>query len=238
MAPRVALRKTSLVDYPGRVAAAIFFPACNLRCPWCHNGDLVLGGEDDLMPLRDALDAIGKRRSVLGGAVVTGGEPLLSPALRETVAELKALGLEVKVDTNGTLPDVLGALLEDPGVRPDYVALDLKMTPRRYAAIDARRSRPGCGRDAGEALAASAALLAASAVPHEYRTVVLPEGRFDEADVAALAPLADGSPWYFTAFVPASCLDPAWDAFPSTPADAVEKYVRYARSLGKNAALR
>jgi pyruvate formate lyase activating enzyme len=116
---RVHLRKTTLVDYPGKVAAALFFPGCNLRCPWCHNRELVNREAENLVPLEAALSHLEKRRKLLGGVVLSGGEPLLFPGLGELIPLIKGLGLKVKLDTNGTLPQLLEKLLENEKTRPD-----------------------------------------------------------------------------------------------------------------------
>lgn len=235
----VGFRKTSLIDYPGKVAAALFFPGCNLRCPWCHNRELALGidrgggaeaqtGGEGYVDLEEALAHIRRRRAVLGGVALSGGEPLLRPDLPSIVARIKEEGLPVKLDTNGTLPDRLEALLSDPIRKPDYIALDLKLAPSRYGEL-------GGPADPGlpEKLARSAALVAASGIAHEYRSLALPGGAFTAADVAALAPLADSSPWYFSAFRPGNCLDERWNAFAESSCDDAARLAAEARKLGK-----
>ncbi|MDR0730961.1 MAG: radical SAM protein [Treponema sp.] len=221
MPPLVSLRKTSLVDYPGKVSAVIFLPGCNLRCPWCQNRELVLpgassaaGGAAGLIPLDEALTLIQKRKNVLGGVVVSGGEPCLFPGLAGLAAELKNFGLPYKLDTNGLFPLVLRKLLENPAARPGYIAMDLKLAPGRYGEL-----LPGprnSALDPAAALAESAALLRSSGVEHEFRSLALPGGCFDPGDITALAPLVDGAPWHFRPFVPGNCLDPAWNSFPAT----------------------
>jgi pyruvate formate lyase activating enzyme len=217
----VILRKTSLVDYPGRVSAVIFLPGCNLRCPWCQNRELVLSGaspapDRGFIPPGEALALIGKRKKVLGGVVVSGGEPALHPALGTLIGEIHGLGLPVKLDTNGLFPPVLRQLLEDPLTRPDYIALDLKLAPRRYGELLPRSSafNPAFspGFDPG-ALAESAALLRDRGPEHEFRSLALPG--FGPDDIEALAPLAGNSPWNIRPFRPGNCLDPAWDALPA-----------------------
>ncbi|MDR2102454.1 MAG: radical SAM protein, partial [Treponema sp.] len=138
----IHLRKTSLVDYPGEVAAVFFFPGCNLRCPWCQNRELLPGGcspergEPGFFINREAaLAHIKKRRAVLGGVVLSGGEPTLSGELPALIRRIKDLGLKVKLDTNGMAPEVLAGLFGDEKTRPDYIALDLKLSPRRYGEL-------------------------------------------------------------------------------------------------------
>lgn len=229
----VVLRKTSLVDYPGRVAAVLFFPGCNLRCPWCHNAGLVDPADsqgETAIDVEEALAILERRRRVLGGVVLSGGEPLLRSDLAEILQRIKELGLSVKVDTNGTLPDRLQTLLSRPETTPSFVAVDLKIAPNRYAELGER--------DAAVALRRTAELLRASGTEHEFRTLVLPAPHFGEADLRDLAAIAESSPWSFSAFSPGNCLDPAWNAYPRTPKAEVERWVATARNLGAAAAAR
>jgi pyruvate formate lyase activating enzyme len=161
--------------------------------------------------LEEALEQIEKRRKVLGGVVLSGGEPCLYRDLPALIRRIKAqgkLGLPVKLDTNGTFPAVLEALLPQPDTRPDYIAMDLKIAPSRYAEL-------GGGAGLAAALKKSAALIRNSGIAHEFRSLALPGGFFGPADREALAPLAGDSPWHFRPFRPGNCLDPAWDAYPA-----------------------
>ena len=223
----VFLRKTSLVDYPGTVAATLFFPGCNLRCPWCHNRDLVLREKaHDLVPLTDALSHIEKRRAVLGGVVLSGGEPCLFAGLACLIRHIKGMVLAVKLDTNGMAPRVLAALFQDEAARPDFIALDLKLAPERYEELlPAGAAIP----NPGEALKKSAALIHASGIAHEFRSLALPKGFFGPADIASLIPLAGNSNWPIRRFRPGNCLDPAWDELPGTEADALERLAKAMR---------
>jgi pyruvate formate lyase activating enzyme len=215
-APLVSLRKTSLVDYPGRVSAVIFLPGCSLRCPWCQNRELVLPGAPGPggVPLEEALDLIGGRRKLLGGVVLSGGEPTLYRNLGDLIGKLHGIGLPVKLDTNGMNPSRLRELAADKASRPDYIALDLKLAPRRYGELLPRAAQDPVF-DPAAALTESAALIQGAPVLREYRSLALP-GIFGPADIEALAPLARGGPWRFRPFLPGNCLDPAWDSFPAT----------------------
>jgi pyruvate formate lyase activating enzyme len=221
----VILRKTSLVDYPGRICAVIFFPGCGLRCPWCQNRELVLdAGTEKTLPslsLENALGHIGKRRSLLGGVVLSGGEPTLYSGLEDCVARIKALGLSVKLDTNGMSPQVLRRLLRNPSAAPDHIALDLKFAPERYGEL--LPGPPAPDRFPGEALRESAALVRNSGLAHEFRSLVFPGGFFGPADIKALSPLAGKSPWRFRPFRPGDCLDPAWNSLPPPSAEDWER---------------
>ena len=121
-------QKTTLLDYPGHVAATVFFGGCNFRCPFCHNGDLVLNpGTAPALTSQEILTFLQKRQGILEGVCVTGGEPTLQPGLPGFLREIKNLGLKVKLDTNGYRPEVLEALLEQGLL--DYVAMDIKGAP-------------------------------------------------------------------------------------------------------------
>ena len=153
------LQKTTLLDFPGKISAVVFTQGCNFLCPYCHNPDLVLHGREPL-----ALDAVvaflAKRRNVLEGVVISGGEPTLQDDLFGFCATLKSLGLAVKLDTNGSRPEVLRQLLQADLL--DHVAMDVKANPKRYPAIL-------CPQDLGDNIARSMALLEESQVPHEFR---------------------------------------------------------------------
>jgi pyruvate formate lyase activating enzyme len=127
---KLGLIKTSLLDYPAEVAAVLFTPGCNLRCPFCHNPELVAtAAPDDFLPIDEIFAFLKRRSRVLGGVCITGGEPLMHPDLPELVGEIRSLGLKCKVDTNGTFPDRLQHLAAD------YVALDIKTSPAKYKAL-------------------------------------------------------------------------------------------------------
>lgn len=124
------LIKTTLLDFPGMVAAVVFTPGCNLRCPWCHNPGLVRWPWDSLQTEEAVLSFLRMRRNVLQGVVVTGGEPLFLPDLDQFLEKLRGLGYQIKLDTNGTFPERLAALA--PGL-VDFVAVDIKNAPSAYA---------------------------------------------------------------------------------------------------------
>ena len=126
----VGIQKLTLLDYPGRVACTVFLNGCNFRCPYCHNAEL-LGDAEPVMSVEGLLAFLQKRRGILDGVCITGGEPTLHPELPELLRSIRALGFAVKLDTNGYRPEVLGALLGEGLL--DYVAMDLKNGPQAYA---------------------------------------------------------------------------------------------------------
>ena len=128
------IEKLSLVDFDGKVASTVFTATCNFRCPFCHNSPLV-NDVKNLTPIsqEEILDYFSKRKGVLDGVCITGGEPTLQKDLPDFCAKIKALNLAVKVDTNGTNPDMV-KLLFDQGL-VDYFAMDIKNSKENYASI-------------------------------------------------------------------------------------------------------
>lgn len=227
---RVGLQKTSLVDYPGKVAATVFFPGCNLRCPWCHNRDLVIRNPRDLellVPIEDVFAHLEKRREVLGAVVLSGGEPLLQERLPWIASTIKGLGLLLKVDTNGTRSGELQALIDNPDSRPDFIAMDLKLSPVRYGEL-------GPPETAAE-LKKSVHCLKKSGIEHEFRSLVLPSGHLSERDLVDMASIVENSPWYFAPFRGGNCLDEGWNRHASTDEAEVETAIRFVQALGVDA---
>jgi pyruvate formate lyase activating enzyme len=232
--PNIFFRKTSFIDYPGKLAAIIFFSHCNLRCPWCHNRDLVLNVQSpDSIPLNEALSHIAKRSSVLGGVVLSGGEPTLVQTLPQIIQRIKALNLKVKLDTNGTNPAVLKKLLQNAETSPDYIACDLKIGLTRYSELQPHGQSSGDFAMA-ESIRQSISLIQSSSIDHEFRSIILPDAYFSEADIDALSPFVKESRWYFRPFIPGNCLNPAWDEKEKPSDIVIQKYAAYAQSLGKN----
>lgn len=127
----LGLQKLSLVDFPGKVAATVFTGGCNLRCPFCHNAPLVLPGRGtSALDAGGVLDFLASRRGLLDGVVLSGGEPLLQPDAADFLAEVKAMGFAVKLDTNGCHPDALADILDRR--LADYVAMDIKNSLEKY----------------------------------------------------------------------------------------------------------
>ena len=125
------LQKMTLLDYPGRVACTVFFGGCDMRCPFCHNAELLDGSAPPVMDEQELLAFLEKRKGLLEGVAFTGGEPLLQKDLPVLAEKIRALGYPVKLDTNGTHPDLLAQMIRDGLVQ--YVAMDIKNSPDRYA---------------------------------------------------------------------------------------------------------
>ena len=224
----VVIKKTSFIDYPEHICTVIFFPGCNLRCPWCHNRELVLGEKTNTVyiSLEEALAHIIKRQKILDGVVLSGGEPTLFTGLGELIRRIKTLHLKVKLDTNGLLPGVLAGLFQSEETRPDYIAMDLKTSPERYMELlpekaTAEGQKTGfvaCTENPGIAVIQSVKLIRSSGIAHEFRTLDLPPppdkmqpSYLDKQVRVALADLVGDSFWIVRPFVPGNCIDPAWN---------------------------
>lgn len=160
------LQKTTLLDFPGRIACTVFLAGCNLRCPFCHNASLVLPGQiaAPVMSEEELLSFLQTRKGKLDGVCITGGEPTLYRSLPALIENIRALGFLVKLDTNGSDPEMLKELL-DRGML-DYVAMDIKNSPERY--------RETCGGvEIIESVRQSAGLLMAGSTDYEFRTTVV-----------------------------------------------------------------
>ncbi len=183
------LQKTTLVDYPGHVATTLFTGGCNFRCPYCHNGDLVIG-LDDIEPyaLEDIFSHLQKRKGVLDGVVISGGEPTLQTDLPDFIRQIKELGYLVKLDTNGTNPAMLRSLVEEGLV--DYVAMDIKHSRAKYASIS------HAADDSLESIAASVDYLKEGHVDYEFRTTLCKE-LHKETDMTAIGLWLMGAKAYY-----------------------------------------
>lgn len=161
------LQKTTLLDYPGHVAATVFLGGCNFRCPFCHNGDLLDGGGADPFSEEDVLAFLKKRAGLLEGVCITGGEPTLQEGLEEFILRVRELGLKVKLDTNGYRPKVLERLCRSSLL--NYVAMDIKAGRENYGAA---AGLPGIDM---KRIEESVAFLLSGTVPYEFRTTVVKE---------------------------------------------------------------
>lgn len=190
---------TSLLDFPGRLAALIFTGGCNLTCPYCHNPGLVLDpARYPDYPLDELLTDLYQRSGFIDGVVVSGGEPTLEPGLEDFLAELKGMGLQVKLDSNGLLPDVLQRLLSRNLI--DYLAIDLKTAPDRYSELHS------CPIDSAPLLE-TIELTKAASCEYEFRTTCVP-GLVESDDIKIMGEAINGARlWVLQQFVPQHALD-------------------------------
>lgn len=173
------LQKTTLVDYPGKVAATVFTVGCNFRCPYCHNPELVLPELIKKQPKiteKEILDFLKERQKLLEGLCITGGEPAIQPDLIDFVKKVKDLGFLIKIDTNGSCPDVLDNLIK--GKLIDYVAMDIKAPKEKYEIFSE-------DEDIIEKVDKSIELLKQDKIDYEFRTTLV-SGILDEQDILAI----------------------------------------------------
>lgn len=186
------IQKLTLLDYPGKLACTIFTDGCNFRCPFCHNAPLVLPDrEKQRMDESEVLELLKKRRGILEGVAVTGGEPTLQADLEDFLAKVKELGYKIKLDTNGTRPEVLRRMIENGLV--DRVAMDIKNAPEEYDAA--------CGVAVDiTAVEKSKELLLQGAVEYEFRTTVVKGIHTKESLLSAARWISGAKEYYLQQF--------------------------------------
>ncbi|UCF10745.1 MAG: anaerobic ribonucleoside-triphosphate reductase activating protein [Candidatus Bipolaricaulota bacterium] len=203
--PVAAIHPVSLVDYPGHIASVVFLLRCNYRCPYCHNAQLVVPGRfrGSPLPWGEVLRELEARRGFIDGVVISGGEPLLTAGLSAALEELRALGIAVKLDTNGSQPDALAAVLDRGLV--DYVAVDVKAPWERYDEFT------GVASDV-ERVRRTVDLVRCAAPDYELRTTVAPT--LTAEDVLVIADQIGRVRRYilqpFVARGGETLIDPAW----------------------------
>ena len=228
---KYGLQKTTLIDFPGEVAATVFVPGCNLRCPYCHNPEFVTPPfpQDSMFSIEEIEAFLKKRKNVLGGVCITGGEPLLHTDISNLIEIIKQQGLKVKLDTNGTIPDRLKE------ITVDYIAMDIKTAPNKYKSLLAPAHD---GEKVGKAVRQSAAYIISSGIPHEFRTTAAP-GIFNSEDMKEIITLLTGSQRYvLTHFRPGKTLDPEWAEKDPYPPETLEKMRDMFREAGINCIIR
>ncbi|MEL7622248.1 MAG: anaerobic ribonucleoside-triphosphate reductase activating protein [Clostridiales bacterium] len=188
------IQKLSLLDYPGKTCCTVFTIGCNYRCPFCHNASIIQGQIQEeiqpgqTIPPEEILAFLQKRRGLLDGVCITGGEPLLQRELEDFIHEIKALGFAVKLDTNGSYPARLRQLIQSKAV--DYVAMDVKNTPDNYGRTI------GVSNFDVSPVNESISILLSNKVPYEFRTTVVREFHTGE-DLIAIARWIRGAEHYY-----------------------------------------
>jgi pyruvate formate lyase activating enzyme len=198
------LQKTSLVDFPNRMASVLFTPGCNLRCPYCHNWRIVMDPKPPFLNEEGALKILEDRKRFVDAVVITGGEPTIHKELPRFLKRLKERGFLVKLDTNGLNPRILEECL--PYV--DYVALDIKTSLEKYAELGANDTTQ---------LLQTIEMLKSGKVEYEFRTTVVP-GFVDDGDIAKICELVKGAKTLvLQQFVPDDILDKKLKIRPYSP---------------------
>lgn len=218
------LQKTSLLDFPEKISAIVFTAGCNFRCGYCHNPELV----NSIAVLKeDVIDFLKKRIGKLDGVVITGGEPCLQKDLPEFVNQIKSMGFAVKLDTNGSFPEMLEKLLPDL----DYVAMDIKAPLEKYEKIT---NRPVNTDD----ILKSIKILQTSDIDYEFRTTVL-QSQLTFEDFEQIGRLLKGSKKYILQkFVPSKILDKNLSGHKTYSNDQFQKIIEMLSSYIDNLDLR
>ena len=206
-------QKTSLIDYPDRVASVLFTAGCNLRCPYCHNGELVHGYTGEFLEDNDVLKSLVERKRYVDSVVITGGEPTIQVELPEFLAKLKEHGFSVKLDTNGFNPEALEACISCL----DYIAMDVKTSHTKYPDLGASNIEP---------LVKSIDLIKTSGLDYEFRCTIVP-GFVETETIKEIGELIKGSKRFiFQQFRSEKTLDPTYNQVKPHPDE-------YIKELGK-----
>ncbi len=196
-------QRLTLIDYPGRIATTVFTVGCSFRCPFCHNPELVLGSGNDpavqKITEKEFFGFLKTRKEKLEGVCITGGEPTIQPDIIDFIKKIKKMGFAVKLDTNGSRPDVLRKIIR--GKLVDFIAMDIKNQPQRY------NKTTGTKVDQ-ERIKLSVDMIMRSRIPYEFRTTVVP-GIHTQKDFLEIAKWIRGaSAYYLQRYQETKILDP------------------------------
>ncbi|MCU0599381.1 MAG: anaerobic ribonucleoside-triphosphate reductase activating protein [Desulfobacterales bacterium] len=181
------IQKNSLIDYPQKISCVVFAAGCNFDCPYCHNPEIARPAAGSIgLDIEDIVSFLKKRKALLDGVVVSGGEPTLQKNIFDFCQRIKSMGYPVKLDTNGSKPHIVKALIDRRLV--DYIAMDVKTDPDRYTPLIAKEMDPALIRS-------SIQIIMESGVAHEFRTTCV-KPIVNEADILTIARLIQGSCLY------------------------------------------
>lgn len=211
-------QKLSLLDFPSEVACIVFTSGCNLRCPFCHNAELVTSENKPHTDENDVFEYLEKKRGILDGVVITGGEPLIQADIADFIIKVRSYGMKIKLDTNGCFPEKLSELLSQNLL--DYIAMDIKHTFENYSiavGADCTNIIPKIKK--------SIELIKSSGIPAEFRTTLV-KGIHRSADAAAIAKqLRTDLPYFLQSYVDSgSVISPAGlEAFSKAELEQMQK---------------
>jgi pyruvate formate lyase activating enzyme len=207
------LQKTSLIDYPNRIASVLFTPGCNLRCPFCHNWRIVIDPKPPFLQEEAALRILEGRKRYVDAVVVSGGEPTMHKEIPKFLKKLKDKGFAVKLDTNGFYPQVLEECL----AYMDYVALDVKTSLEKYVQLGVKDTTP---------LLQSIEMLKTGKVDYEFRTTVVPDF-VNAEDISKMGALAKGAKTFvLQQFIPEDTLDKNLRSLKPHPPELIAKFAK------------
>lgn len=183
-------QKLTLIDYPGKIATTVFTVGCSFQCPFCHNPELVLGSQLSVRSNnleKDFFEFLEKRKERLEGVCITGGEPTIQKDLLDFIKKIKKIGYSVKLDTNGSRPDILRKIIKERLV--DFIAMDIKDQPKKYKKTTG-------GKADIERIKLSISMIMNSGITYEFRTTAVP-GIHKESDFDEIAGWIKGSMAYY-----------------------------------------
>jgi len=215
-----SFRRTSLVDFPGNIVSTVFVAGCNFRCPFCHNPELVFDDPSlKAMPAEDVLKELERRKGLIDGVCVSGGEPTIHKDLPEFLAKIKNLGLKTKLDTNGSNPEMLRKIIHEK--LADYVAMDIKSSSGNYL-------KAAGSQDAAKVLE-SATMLMDSNVDYEFRSTAVP-GLFSMNELISICKEISGAKRYIIQQFNANAglVDPEYSKIKPFTAKELEGFASFA----------
>ncbi len=219
------VQKTSLIDFPDRIATVLFTPGCNLRCPFCHNWRIVLDPKPPFLNEKKIIHIVESRKKYVDAVVVTGGEPTMHRELPTFLKKLKDKGFAVKLDTNGFFPQVLKKCLP----YADYVALDVKTSLEKYGRLGAKETN---------GFLSSVEILKNGTFEYEFRATVVP-GFVDEEDVREMGEIVEGGRRFaFQQFIPHDTLDKTFNTVEPYAAQVVTHFADVMRQYVDEVVLR
>lgn len=229
------LKKLTLIDYPEHIACTAFTHGCNLRCPFCHNPELVIEQPDskEAVTQDELITFLSKRAGKLDGMVITGGEPLLHAEqlieMLETIRNDMHIPIKVKIDTNGTFPSWLKVLIGQKLI--DYIAMDFKTEPAEY-------DRMGASLEQIDSVLESLEVIKASGLPYEIRTTLVPGIHSHHTIMNMMSTVANTSRYVLQNFVPNGSIDPSFKNVKPFSQNILQEFLEIALRYNKNARMR
>ncbi len=217
------LQKLTLIDYPGKIACTVFTIGCNFDCAFCHNPELVDPNKIKNQPIiseKDFFEFLGTRQGVLEGVCITGGEPTLQPDLSDFIRRIKELGFSVKLDTNGSSPEVLKNLFNKNMI--DYIAMDVKAPLKSQMPT----------------IAESVQIIKNSGLDYEFRTTVVPSLHLKEDIIQIAKDLSPAKKYFLQQFYPSKTLNPDFQKEKSYPIEELKELCRIIKPYFEHCELR
>jgi len=207
------LQKLTLIDYPGKLACTAFLVGCDFKCPWCYAKELVLPEEIKKQPKilqKDFFEFLKERKELLEGVVLCGGEPTIHKTLPSFIKKIKKLGYSVKLDTNGSHPQMMKDLIDKKLI--DYVAMDVKLPKERYPEIFAKRVKI-------KDIEKSIEILKKGKVDYEFRTTVVPTVHEKEDILAITHWIRPAKKYFLQNFRPEKTINPSFEKIKPYPVE-------------------